>query len=142
MSAFFLRRRIYRHCAQQTRHCDRYNTVSIPHGALPKETRFWLVLFFSIIASPDAEHGQSTSHPAIALDRLSAASHGRCRAAEQRYELASLQPFEMHLLPVAGEQDSGLTSTSQGIAAVQDFDASHVSNESGPTKTDGRSRAQ
>src|SRR5262249_15915164 len=38
ISAFFLRRRIYRHCAQQTRHRDRYNTVSIPHGVLPKET--------------------------------------------------------------------------------------------------------
>ena len=28
--------------------------------------------------------------------------------------LASLQPFEMHLLPVAGEQDSGLTSIKRG----------------------------
>ena len=27
---------------------------------------------------------------------------------------ASLQPFEMHLLPVAGEQDSGLTSIKRG----------------------------
>jgi hypothetical protein len=39
--------------------------------------------------------------------------------------LASLQPFEMHLLPVAGEQDSGLTSIKRGDMPLCGYHPQH-----------------
>src|SRR5262249_42911994 len=54
------------------------------HGVLPKETRFWLVLFFSIKSHRLTPNMASLRATQRLL--LNAASHGRCRAAEQRYE--------------------------------------------------------